>query len=85
MASNAPVTSTAVGYLPNSSVVADYVELDSDGHIVTYDDTTATSCPGIFAAGDVAERRYRQAITAAGTGCRAAVDAERWLQVRGLA
>jgi thioredoxin reductase (NADPH) len=55
------------------------VDLDADGHVVTNGDTTATSAEGVFAAGDLIDRRYRQAVTAAASGCAAALDAQRWL------
>ncbi len=70
----------AIGHNPNTEVFADYIELDSNGYIVTKEHTTATNVEGVFAAGDVADPHYRQAITAAGSGCRAAIDAERYLQ-----
>ena len=55
------------------------IELDEAGYIKTYNGTTQTNIPGIYAAGDVADPRYRQAIAAAGTGCRAAIDAEKFI------
>ena len=76
----------AVGHKPNTDLVAGQIELDSHGYIAKQDaDTTATNIPGVFAAGDVRDRRYRQAITSAGDGCRAAMDAERWLEEQGVA
>ena len=69
----------AVGHDPRSSLVADQVDRDADGYVRVQSPTTATSVAGVFAAGDLVDRTYRQAITAAGTGCSASIDAERWL------
>ena len=79
--STLPVTGVfiAVGHDPRSELVRDAVEVDADGYVQVQGRTTATSLPGVFAAGDLVDRTYRQAITAAGSGCAAAIDAERWL------
>lgn len=70
----------AIGHHPNSEVFKDYVETNSEGYIITEGKTQKTNVPGIFAAGDVQDPIYRQAIAAAGSGCRAAMDAEKFLQ-----
>ncbi len=70
----------AVGHEPNSQLVAGQVDLDGDGYVVTEGKSTRTGLPGVFAAGDLVDRTYRQAVTAAGSGCQAALDAEWYLR-----
>lgn len=69
----------AIGHKPNTDVFKEFIETDAEGYIKLAGNTSATNVPGVFAAGDVADPRYRQAISAAGMGCRAAIDAERFL------
>ena len=69
----------AIGHDPRSAMVRGQVDLDPDGYVQVQGHTTSTSVEGVFAAGDLVDRTYRQAVTAAGTGCSASIDAERWL------
>lgn len=72
----------AIGHKPNTDLFAGKLELDPVGYVHVAEPTSRTSCEGVFACGDAMDPSYRQAITAAGTGCRAAMDAERWLETR---
>ena len=73
----------AIGYRPNTEAFRDWLDIDEKGYLVVHDET-GSRVEGVFIAGDVHDHRYRQAVTAAGDGCKAAIDAERWLEAEGI-